>query len=153
MSDFEFDVSLDVHTRLDSVDLEIVGEDIFLGPIDDGEGYDLRVTDNGDFATVVGPQLARQSIIRELINNPGSFPRRPTWGAGLSGLLFKGATRSVRDRLVVRARANMLANPRVRQVLEVSTTVGDNGASLFVRVDTIHGSVEDRIIIRPPGVA
>ena len=153
MSDFEFDVSLDVHTRLDAVDLEIVGEDIFLGPIDDGQGYDLRVTDSGDFATIVGPQLARQSIIRELTNNPGSFPRRPTWGAGLSGLLFKGATRSVRDRLIGRARANMLANPRVRRVLEVSTSVGENGVSLFTKVDTINGTIEDRIVIRPPGVA
>lgn len=153
MSDFEFSTVLDERTTLDPTDLEVVGEDIFLGPIDDGLGYDMRVTDSGDLATVTRDKLARQSVVREMINNPGSFPRRPNWGAGLSGLLFKGATRSNRDRVVSRARASLLANPRVSRVLEVSTSVEDSGVSVSIRVDTIGGVIEDRVIIRPPGVS
>jgi phage baseplate assembly protein W len=157
MSEFLFDVNLEETPVLEPSDLEIVGEDIFLGPIEDDagieDGYGMSVTDHGDLAVVSGPKLAKQSVLRELINNPGSFPRRPQWGSGLPGLLFKGATQAVRDRITTRARARMLANPRVKRINEISTTVEETGVRLNVRVETLGGTLEDKIVIKPPGVS
>lgn len=127
-------------------DLELVGEDISLL-----EGI-MHEGTNGDLAVVTGVHAARQSVIREMVASPGSFPRRTEWGAGLSGLLFKGASVSVRDRAVSRARARLLANPRIVKVNEVSTTIEERGLKLTIRCDAVGGTIEENTVIKPPGV-
>lgn len=146
MSEFLFDVELNDTPPVEPSDLELVGEDISLT---NGE---MTETDHGDIAVVTGVAAARQSIVREMIANPGSFPRRPEWGAGLTGLLFKGVTSNVRDRAASRARARVLANPRIARVQEVSTSIKDSGLALTVRCDSFGGPVHDTTIIKPPGV-
>lgn len=123
------------------------GEDVLL------HAGEMMETKNGDIATVTGAQAARQSVVRELPANPGSLPRRPDWGGGLQGLVFKGATSATRDRMVSRARARLLANPRIVKVNEVSTTILENGQTrLTVRADTISGFIDEQIVVKPPGV-
>src|ERR1044071_406316 len=102
MPELVFDVALVDVPPIEPSDIEIVGEDISL------LGGEMSETAHGDIATVTGVQAAKQSVIRETIANPGAFPRRPTWGAGLSGLLFKGATSGTRDRATSKARARIL---------------------------------------------
>lgn len=143
---FDFDVNLTPQQ------VKRPREDIF-----DGEDIALRAgemfeTKNGDIATVTGVQAARQSVNRELPANPGSFPRRPQWGGGLSGMLMKGATSSVRDRIVSRAKARLLANPRIVKVHEVSAQVIDGGIRLTVRADALGGFIDEQLVIKPPGV-
>lgn len=146
MSEFLFDVELNDTPPVEPTDLELVGEDISLV---NGE---MTETDHGDIAVVTGLKAAQQSVIRECVANPGSFPRRPNWGAGLSGLLFKGLTSSTRDRAQSRARARILANPRIVKVHEVSTSVEDKGLKLTVRCDAFGGPVQLTTVVKPPGV-
>ena len=145
MSEFLFDVELNDTPPVEPSDLELVGEDISLT---NGE---MTVTDHGDIAVVTSLKAAQQSVIREVIANPGSFPRRPEWGAGLSGLLFKGVTSSTRDRAQSRARARILKNPRIVRVNEVSTSIQDSGLKLTVRCDAFGGPVQVTTLIKPPG--
>lgn len=146
MPEFLFDVELNDTPPVEPTDLELVGEDISL------VNGQMTETDHGDIAVVTGVNAAKQSIIREVSANPGSFPRRPQWGAGLSGLIFKGVTSSTRDRAQSRARARILVNPRVAKVHEVSTSVGEKGLKLNIRCDAFGGPITDTIVIKPPGV-
>lgn len=124
----------------------LAGEDIYLSG-------DFAESAHGDLATVSGVAAARQSILRELPANPGSFPRRPDWGGGLSGQLFKGATVSNRDRIASRVRARLEANPRVIKANEVSTSVGQSGVSVTIRVDVLGGRVDEQMLFKTPGVS
>lgn len=146
MSEFLFDVDLNDTPPVEPTDLELVGEDISL------VNGQMTETDHGDITVVTGLKAAQQSVIREVVANPGSFPRRPQWGAGLSGMMFKGVTSSTRDRAASRARARTLVNPRIVRVHEVSTTIEDKGLKLTIRCDAFGGPANIVTIIKPPGV-
>lgn len=143
-----FDFNVDIQqTQVKRPKDEILdGEDIALRA---GEMFETK---SGDFATVTGVQAARQSVNRELPANPGSLPRRPDWGGGLAGLLMKGATTSVRDRMQSRAKARLLANPRIFKVHEVTASVISGGTRLAVRADVLGGLIDEQFVIKPPGV-
>lgn len=143
-----FVVSIDPRISANESDnIQLNGEDICL------RGGQMSENANRDIATVVGVDAAKQSVLRELPVNPGSFPRRPEWGGGLSGLLHKGATQVVRDRMQSRALTRLLANPRIVKTHEVSTTVNDDGLTLTVRCDALGGFIEETTLIKPPGVS
>lgn len=146
MSEFLFDVELNDTPPVEPTDLELVGEDISLV---NGE---MTETDHGDIAVVTGLQAAQQSVTREMIHNPGSFPRRQNWGAGLPSLLFKGVTSATRDRAQSRARARLLVNPRIVKVHEVSTSAENGQFKLTVRCDAFGGPIQQITVIKPPGV-
>lgn len=144
---FSFTLSADGRVIGPSEDLlDIAGEDISL------QAGEFTENANGDLATVTGAACARQSAIRETIHNPGSFPRRPLWGAGVAGLLFKGNTPAIRDRVVSRTRARLLVNPRITKVHEVSASLEEYGTRIFIRCDTPGGFLEAAAVVRPPGV-
>lgn len=125
----------------DSVD----GEDIYL------QG-DMCESPQNDLATVVGKNAARQSIIRELPVSPGSFARRPDWGAGLSAEVLKSATVAQRDRMISRSKARLHDNPRVIAIRDVSARAIEDGTELNVRVDVAGGHIDAQLVIKPPGV-
>jgi phage baseplate assembly protein W len=143
---FNFTLTQQQIVTVSATEIELNGEDISL------RGGVMSENANRDIATVTGVAAARQSVLRELPANPGSFPRRPDWGGGLSGLLFKGATQSTRDRIVSRARSRLLVNPRIFKTHEVSTTVEDGGVQLTVRADALGGFIDEQTLIKPPGV-
>jgi phage baseplate assembly protein W len=125
----------------DSID----GEDIYL------QG-DMLENSQNDLLTVVGKNAARQSIIRELPANPGSFARRPEWGAGLSAEVLKSATVAQRDRMISRSKARLHANPRVIATRDVSARAIEDGTELNVRVDVAGGHIDTQLVIKSPGV-
>jgi phage baseplate assembly protein W len=121
------------------------------------DGEDIKIpmieSQSGDLTMVSGVDAARQSVLRELPANPGSFPRRPTWGGGMSGLILKGATGATRDQMQARARARLLANPRITKVHECAASVnGIDGVLLNIRCDALGGFVDESPIFKPPGV-
>lgn len=144
---FDFTLDSDGRTRAPELtDADVGGEDIAL------DGGDLSVNANGDFATVTGVAVARQSILREIPANPGSFARRPEWGGGLSALLLKGSTVANRDRAESRTRGRLLANIRVSRVNAVSAIATDDGMRLTVDVDVPFGRLIAEQVVKPPGV-
>jgi phage baseplate assembly protein W len=145
MSEFTFDVESLETPALEMTDPELVGEDISLL---NGE---MTETDNGDITVVTGRLAALQSATRETINNPGSFPRRPEWGAGVQGLLFKGMTSNTRDRAVSRTRARLLVNPRIVKVNSVQAFVSEGKFKVAFDCDSFSGPVRDTVIVKPPG--
>lgn len=145
MPTFYFDTAVISPPSVEPEDIDLHGEDISL------VGGEMTETNHGDIAVVTGLEAAKQSVIREMQANPGSFPRRPEWGAGLSGMLFKGATTSVRDRVVSRARARLHRNPRIAIVHEVSTSLETGGVKLSVRCDAVGGPIHPTTIIKPSG--
>lgn len=142
-----FTLTTDVVTTVESNDLEVDGEDISV------RGGQFTESVKGDLLTVTKDALVRQSIHREIPANPGSFARRPEWGGGLSGMLFRGASIAVRDQIQAQAKTRLLANPRVKQVQEVSTTLVDGKLRLAIRCASIFGNVDETIVVKPPGVS
>lgn len=144
---FEFNTDLTPAAHRRPREIVLDGEDVLC------HGGEMRETKSGDIATVSGTQAARQSVIRELPANPGSLPRRQDWGGGLEGMLMKGSTSATRDRMVSRARARLLVNPRIVKVHEVNAVIDDDGiTTLNVRADTISGFIDAPIVVKPPGV-
>lgn len=144
---FSFTISIDERIKPpDATVTDIAGEDISL------ERGDFNVTANGDIGTITGVKCARQSAVREVIANPGSFPRRAQWGGGLTGMLFKGNSVANRDRIQSRAKARLQVNPRLTKVHEVSVTATDDGTRLYIRADAVGGPLESVTVIKPPGV-
>ena len=143
-----FDLTIDSRLSGPGEDpLEIAGEDVSLA------GGDFSENANRDISTVSGRACAQQSAIRETIANPGSFPRRPQWGAGVMGLLFKGNSVTTRDRIQSRTRARLLVNPRITKLHEVEVTSQDDGTRVFIRADAVGGRLEISTVIKPPGVS
>lgn len=129
-----------------SVRDSLAGEDISL------QGGDMSETSFNDIATVVGVDAARQSVIRELPANPGSFARRPLWGAGLAATVFKASTVALRDRMQARIKERLLANPRVISVREATVAATSTGTEVTVRVDVVGGRIDETLVVKPPGV-
>ncbi len=121
--------------------MDLGGEDIALI---NGE---LVVTPAGDWATVRGIDAARQSVLRELPASPGVFIRRPQWGGGLAGRLFKGATSAVKDESISTVKTRLRANPRITNVREVSGSIPETGLKITIRVDALGGPLNiDQVI-------
>lgn len=118
--------------RLPSADrLEVSGEDVRF--------VDGLVVSAGDWSTVTGEAAAEQSVRREAVASPGSFLRRPEWGVGATQVVFRGATKSVMDELVTRARRRLLANPRVGRVVSVESQrlTTAQGSSLSISYEPV----------------
>jgi phage baseplate assembly protein W len=145
---FTFTLTVDPRVTPPSITpTDVAGEDISL------LGGDYDTTASGDIATISGVNCAKQSAIRETVANPGSFARRPQWGAGVPGLMFKGQTVANRDRIVSRTRGRLLANPRVTRVNNVSTQINEDGALvLAIDCDVVGGPMSAETVVRPPGV-
>lgn len=154
---FEFTLETSDAVLVQAVDEELIdGEDISMFANQSGETGGMHVTPAGDLATVTRVPLARQSVIRELPQPRGSFPRRPGWGGGMNALMFRGATPATRDQMESQARACLEANPRLRQVHEVLTSVETDGDEdvlrLRVRADATSGGLLDaEFVVQPPG--
>lgn len=130
-----------------------------LNPVEDIAGEDISVAQgvfavsaHGDLCVVRGVDCARQSVIRELPANPGSFARRPAWGAGLQSMIFKNQSGAQRDRAVSQCRARLIANPRIVATREVTAEINDVGLIVSVRADAYGGLLDETIVVRPPGV-
>lgn len=70
-------------------------------------------------------------------------------------MIHKNNTPATRDRMKSRAQARLFVNPRIKRVTEVSVLrdPDDDGNSVvFVRGDTIAGSFEENVVVKPPGV-
>lgn len=144
-----FPFSLTIDDRISPPNRELTnigGEDISL------DGGDMSENASRDIATVSGVACARQSIIRELPANPGSLPRRPQWGGGLSGMLLKNNTEANRDRAVSRSRDRLQANPRVTKINEISATAESTGIRINIRADVVGGPLSTTFVVKPPGV-
>lgn len=147
---FDFTIVDDVaRPRNATLDDDIAGEDVYL------EGGEMTETPYGDLQVVIGVPAARQSVIRELPANPGSFPRRPQWGGGLSAMVLNGNTKTNRDIMQSRARARLLVNPRLQKIdsVQVRQDADDeDNIVVDIAIDTIAGRLDGPIVVKPPGV-
>ncbi len=48
---------------------------------------DLAISPNGDLATIQGPALGQQRVLRRLLTNPGDYIWNLTYGAGLASFI------------------------------------------------------------------
>lgn len=113
-------------------------------------GGDFDTTSHGDWATVSGRDAANQSVVRETMANPGSLPRRPKWGRGIPALLFKSATRAVRDRAVSQTLAGLKANRRITSVGSVTSRPAENGQgmTIMIQAETTDGPISPTIVVK-----
>lgn len=65
-------------------------------------GGDLSIAAAGDLATVDGPVLGQQRVLRRLLTNPGDYLWNPGYGAGLGQFVGRPAN-AARIRSVIRS--------------------------------------------------
>lgn len=97
-----------------------------------GWAGDLFVSATGDLATVEGPALGTERVLRRLLTNPGDYIWQPGYGAGLARFVGEPA-----DAAAIRAviRMQMLREPAVATVPEPVIDVhSDPGGTLSVQV-------------------
>jgi phage baseplate assembly protein W len=125
---------------------ELAGEDISL------IGGDFSETSSGDLLTVVREDAAWQSIVRESGPPPGIMPRRPEWGCGIDGLLFKGNTPDVRAQMATKLQTRIAANPRVSKINSIVPGLNDDGdAQVLINCDVVGApSLSDTIVFTTP---
>lgn len=93
---------------------------------------DLSAGPTGDLATVSGPALGTQRVLRRLLTNPGDYIWQPGYGAGLARFVGQPA-----DPAAIRAliREQMRREPAVAPVPEpVIDVQSDPGGTLSVQV-------------------
>lgn len=93
---------------------------------------DLSAGPTGDLATVSGPALGTERVLRRLLTNPGDYIWQPGYGAGLARFVGQPA-----DPAAIRAliREQMLREPAVAPVPEpVIAVQSDPGGTLSVQV-------------------
>ena len=114
-------------------------------------GGDFTTTPAGDWEILGGVDCTEQSVVRELLANRNSFPRRPEWGSDLPSLLLKGQTKAVQDKVVSFARGAMLKNPRLRRVntVRADRIQGKPGLALSMDADAVDGPLKTKIPITP----
>lgn len=93
---------------------------------------DLSASPTGDLATVTGPALGTERVLRRLLTNPGDYIWQPGYGAGLARFVGQPA-----DPAAIRAliREQMRREPAVALVPEpVIDVQSDPGGTLSVQV-------------------
>ena len=93
---------------------------------------DLFVSATGDLATVAGPTLGTERVLRRLLTNPGDYIWQPGYGAGLARFVGQPA-----DAAAIRAviRMQMLREPAVAAAPEpVIEVQSDPGGTLSVQI-------------------
>lgn len=114
----------------------IYGKDISY-EVRDTVSPNMAVTPAGDWATIVGRECLRQSLIRRLITEPGEWTTNPTYGVGALSFVKARDTKGNRDELERLIRAQYAADPRVQSVDSVTLTRGENTLKISVRVTPI----------------
>ena len=93
---------------------------------------DLSAGPTGDLATVSGPALGTERVLRRLLTNPGDYIWQPGYGAGLARFVGQPA-----DPAAIRAliREQMRREPAVAPAPEpVIDVQSDPGGTLSVQV-------------------
>jgi phage baseplate assembly protein W len=95
-------------------------------------GGDLAVGPGGDLASVSGPALGQQRVLRRLLTNPGDYLWNPSYGAGLAQFVGQPAS-AARIRSVIRSQIFQEAAV-ARQPEPVIEARVDPGGSVIVLV-------------------
>jgi len=102
-------------------------------PIDPG-GV-IAVTPTGDVPMLSGRSCLLRDVQRRLVSQPGSLIHRPAFGAGAIGYLGINNSAAARSRLGTDARANLLADGRLKDVGIALTS--DDGSSTLTLMATL----------------
>ena len=93
---------------------------------------DISATATGDLATVSGPELGTERVLRRLLTNPGAYLWHPEYGAGLAQFVGQPADPAAIQAVI---RTQMLLEPAVAATPEPVILVQlDPGGTLYVQI-------------------
>lgn len=108
---------LSAQARANQID-KLFGRDIWFDVSDPG-GANYIVTPSGDWKLAEGLVALKQSLIRRTITDPDEWPTLTDYGVGARQFVKSRNTRTNRDRLSERIRAQYLKDRRVESVESV----------------------------------
>lgn len=97
----------------------------------------MTITASGDWARVSGRECLRQSLIRRLITEPGSWTTLASYGVGAVAYVKARDSRANRDELERKIRSQFMRDPRVASVDAVTLTRGTNSLRISVKVTPV----------------
>ncbi len=95
----------------------------------------IAVTPTGDLPMLSGRDCLVRDIQRRLVTQPGALIHRPAFGAGAIGYLGINNSAAARSRLGTDARANLLADGRLKDAAIALTS--DDGSSTLTLTATL----------------
>lgn len=102
---------------------------------------DISLAPTGDLATVSGPELGTERVLRRLLTNPGDYVWHPNYGAGLARFVGQPADPAAIQALIL---AQMLLEPAVAAVPEpVILVQSDPGGTLSVQIRYADSATSD----------
>lgn len=123
-----------------ALDLARFGTDLDL-PIDPAGS--IRIPTSGDVPTISGRDNLLRAVARRLATEPGALVHRPTYGCGILGYVGLANAPSVRSKLAITIRKNLLQDTRLKDV-SVTVAAGtsadttDSGAITVTLVLTLR---------------
>lgn len=118
------------------------GDDVWLDQTTETGAADTAVTTAGDWASVSDSAAVEQSLIRDFLSDPNSYPTNPNdYGGGLTSAVKKRMRQTDIDELSRRLRARALADRRVAavQVAIARLPDNDNGIQYTVTGSLVAG--------------
>lgn len=103
-----------------ALDLARFGTDLDI-PIDPAGS--IRWPTSGDVPTLSGRDNLLRAVARRLVTQPGALVYRPTYGCGVLGYIGTANAPSVRAKLAIAIRKNLLQDTRLKDV-SVTVAVG-----------------------------
>lgn len=108
-------------------------------------GSDLTPAPSGDLATVNGPQLGQQRVLRRLLTNPGDYIWQLTYGAGLAR--FIGQTIDVAAiQGVIRSQIFLEATVARSPDPQIDVASGPNGEVFVIVIYTDAPSGQTQLV-------
>lgn len=102
---------------------------------------DVSSSPTGDLATVSGPALGTERVLRRLLTNPGEYIWHPEYGAGLARFVGQPADPAGIQALI---RSQMLLEAAVAATPEpVISVQSDPGGSLSVQIRYADAATAD----------
>lgn len=98
-------------------------------------GSDLSIGSTGDLATVTGPSLGQQRLLRRLLTNPGEYIWQPGYGAGLARFIGQ-PTNPLQIQALIRSqifRESAVARTP-EPIIDVSVSPGEAEGTVYVYI-------------------
>ncbi len=115
-----------------------------------GVGVGLPFTSNTVFATTYTTQDAiKTNLINYLLTNPGERYENPTFGAGLSEVLFEQSTQTSQDILTYKIQSGIAQYFPTVQVnnLQISADTDNNVITIGISYSITNTNIQDQLVL------
>jgi len=119
--------------------------------LDVGWAGDLETSPTGDLATVSGPALGTERVLRRLLTNPGDYVWHPEYGAGLAQYVGQPADPAAIKALILSQMSMEAAVATTPEPVIAVQSDPDGSLSVEIRYADADTATPQSLTINVPG--